>query len=392
MLSRSVNSRKKWNLRALAIAGAPILWLGMAAPVAAAPNDGTAPEVTIDLGVLNSLDSGGPAPKHRLKLHPPTAGTGDKAKTTPADSTKKPAASPARSAHKTAAPATGTAEAPETKAETKVDRQAQAKAERDRKAAETKVEQQKQAQAERDRKAAERKEAQAERERKATERKAAEVERKRVAAERKEAEAARRRAQAEEAARDRAAEDEMARKRDADARAAKADAAAPQPTSQPTIVESGPISPKRPSEPPAPPAPKVAAEPTPPKSAPPEKSGQMATLEKPHGAVSGAVAPLHVDFAAGAADLSPPAKSELDAIAKSLATDEDRRVQLVAYASGGSDEANQARRLSLSRALNVRAYLIDHGVRNTRMDVRALGNRPDGGKQVDRVDILFVAK
>jgi outer membrane protein OmpA-like peptidoglycan-associated protein len=43
--------------------------------------------------------------------------------------------------------------------------------------------------------------------------------------------------------------------------------------------------------------------------------------------------------------------------------------------------------LSLSRALAVRAFLIEQGVRSTRMDVRALGDKvPDG--PVDRVDVL----
>ncbi|MCH8925159.1 MAG: OmpA family protein [Proteobacteria bacterium] len=57
----------------------------------------------------------------------------------------------------------------------------------------------------------------------------------------------------------------------------------------------------------------------------------------------------------------------------------------VASRSPGS--ASAARRLSLSRALAVRAYLIEQGVRSTRMDVRALGDKvPDG--PADRVDVL----
>lgn len=113
---------------------------------------------------------------------------------------------------------------------------------------------------------------------------------------------------------------------------------------------------------------------------------KRAALEK------GTLAAPHIDFAVGTADLSPAARSALDAIAKALASDDSKRVQLVAYATGTDDEANQARRLSLSRALNVRGYLIDHGVRNTRMDVRALGNRPAGNKPADRVDIVFLDK
>jgi outer membrane protein OmpA-like peptidoglycan-associated protein len=59
----------------------------------------------------------------------------------------------------------------------------------------------------------------------------------------------------------------------------------------------------------------------------------------------------------------------------------------MAFAQGTEDTASQARRLSLSRALAVRTYLIDQGIRSTRMDVRALGATADQGP-LDRVDIV----
>jgi outer membrane protein OmpA-like peptidoglycan-associated protein len=90
--------------------------------------------------------------------------------------------------------------------------------------------------------------------------------------------------------------------------------------------------------------------------------------------------------------LSDAVKHELDDLAKSLGADDQQRLQLIAYASGAAGEANQARRLSLSRALNVRAYLIDRGIRNTRMDVRALGNRSGADPSSDRVEIVFLGK
>lgn len=122
-------------------------------------------------------------------------------------------------------------------------------------------------------------------------------------------------------------------------------------------------------------------------------SPPRAAVGPKHAALTKSMSPApHIDFAAGTADLTPAGRSTLDAIAKALTADDARRVQLVAYATGTADEANQARRVSLSRALNVRAYLIDHGVRNTRMDVRALGNRPDGNKPADRVEIVFLDK
>jgi outer membrane protein OmpA-like peptidoglycan-associated protein len=84
-------------------------------------------------------------------------------------------------------------------------------------------------------------------------------------------------------------------------------------------------------------------------------------------------------------------KGELDALAQKLNADENLRVQLLAYASGTDDEASQARRISLSRALAVRSYLIKQGVRSTRMDVRALGNNVKDSPQ-DRVDIISRAQ
>jgi hypothetical protein len=67
------------------------------------------------------------------------------------------------------------------------------------------------------------------------------------------------------------------------------------------------------------------------------------------------------------------------------------RAQIIAYAAGTNDTASQARRLSLSRALAIRAYLIEKGVASTRLDVRALGHQVDSGSP-DRVDIALAAR
>ncbi|MDA1132916.1 MAG: lysophospholipase, partial [Proteobacteria bacterium] len=64
-----------------------------------------------------------------------------------------------------------------------------------------------------------------------------------------------------------------------------------------------------------------------------------------------------------------------------------RRVQLNAFAGGTAETIGAARRLSLSRALTVRSYLIDQGVRSTDIDVRALGI-PETGEP-ERVDVLL---
>jgi hypothetical protein len=67
------------------------------------------------------------------------------------------------------------------------------------------------------------------------------------------------------------------------------------------------------------------------------------------------------------------------------------RVQLRAFAEGTEESASQARRLSLVRALAVRSYLMEKGVRSTRVDVRALGAKAEDGP-ADRVDVVLVER
>lgn len=74
-----------------------------------------------------------------------------------------------------------------------------------------------------------------------------------------------------------------------------------------------------------------------------------------------------------------------------MSSNERLRAQIAAYAAGTSDTANQARRMSLSRALAVRSYLIEKGVASTRLDVRALGNQVENGSP-DRVDISLAGR
>jgi outer membrane protein OmpA-like peptidoglycan-associated protein len=112
----------------------------------------------------------------------------------------------------------------------------------------------------------------------------------------------------------------------------------------------------------------------------------MVPVVAPATAAAGAV----IRFPSGASDLAADAHGSLDALAQRLAASQDSRVQLVAYASGNDEDANLARRLSLARAIAVRKYLIDQGVRGTRIDVRALGNRNAGNGPADRVDLVVL--
>ena len=68
--------------------------------------------------------------------------------------------------------------------------------------------------------------------------------------------------------------------------------------------------------------------------------------------------------------------------------DPDLRLGLLAYASAENGSTSNARRLSLSRALAVRAYLIDRGIKTARFIVRAQGDRFGSGP-ADRVDLSY---
>jgi outer membrane protein OmpA-like peptidoglycan-associated protein len=173
-------------------------------------------------------------------------------------------------------------------------------------------------------------------------------------------------------------------------------AAAAGPAPAPPEKPSAPAAPATPTAAPPSPVPTVAPPPpatatamnTPP-SLPPEAPVKSTPAAAP-AAVAAASGPARILFSGDKADLPDNAKGTLDAVAQRLSTDAHLRLQLVAFASGTADQANQARRVSLQRALAVRSYLMEHGVANTRMDVRALGNRNEGEEPPDRVDIVML--
>ena len=168
---------------------------------------------------------------------------------------------------------------------------------------------------------------------------------------------------------------------------------APVPAPSPDATREAKVEPEPPPkpEPPASPAPPatVEAEPEPPPA--PAKSLTEKPAAKPQTAAlppAGAlVEQVSVLFQEGSAVLNAAAKGQLKSVATFLEANATVRVQLLAYAKATAESPSRARRLSLSRALAVRAFLIEQGVRSTRMDVRALGDKvPDG--PVDRVDVL----
>lgn len=138
--------------------------------------------------------------------------------------------------------------------------------------------------------------------------------------------------------------------------------------------------------PPAPPAPPAAPDntPSPPKAASPTPAPAPAQQANLPSAAPGNAG--RVQFDANSAALSDAARQALDELSQRLAGNE-QRIQVVAFAAGDGQNVSQARRLSLSRALAVRTYLIDKGIRSTRIDVRAMG-AAQGPGPADRVDLV----
>jgi outer membrane protein OmpA-like peptidoglycan-associated protein len=172
------------------------------------------------------------------------------------------------------------------------------------------------------------------------------------------------------------------------AKPAKKRAAAKSAPPAPPAVEKTVV--KKPAPPPAK-APKKAAEPKPVATAKPKpETKEQAALPPPKKTIKTGPA-LHVAFGTTASKLPPEAKKSLKGLAEKLKDKKNLRLQLLAYASGKALSPSKARRMSLSRALSVRSFLIENGIRSTRIDVRALGSKTTD-KPLNRVDVNIVER
>jgi outer membrane protein OmpA-like peptidoglycan-associated protein len=140
------------------------------------------------------------------------------------------------------------------------------------------------------------------------------------------------------------------------------------PTAAPATVSLAPVSPPAPQATPVP---------------PPPVSTASATTAAPGNAG------LRLAFKAEESDLSPDANAAIGKLVKAMPRGDTISYNVVAYATGGTDDPSIARRLSLSRGLAVRSALIADGVPSTRIYVRALGAGGGDGPP-DRVDLTVL--
>lgn len=155
----------------------------------------------------------------------------------------------------------------------------------------------------------------------------------------------------------------------------------------------------KPAETPA--APKVAETPAPKKVMPEKKEVQVAAVDPkkvetpvttskkiPEIKTDAPAALKQIFFQPDETKLPGGADNDLREIAAQV-KDTNNRIQLVAYAEASSN--GTARRLSLGRALVIRSKLMEIGVPNNKIEVRALG-KPTDGSPADRVDLKLVAR
>lgn len=135
----------------------------------------------------------------------------------------------------------------------------------------------------------------------------------------------------------------------------------------------------------------ISAPPLPKVSMPTRTPKSRAASLPPIGQSLKASTSTRIGFSAGSAKLNSDASARLQDVSASLKKNGALRIQLLSYAGAKDGSTSQARRLSLSRALAARSYLIKKGIHSTRIDVRALGNHSGNGP-IDRIDILVTTR
>jgi len=162
------------------------------------------------------------------------------------------------------------------------------------------------------------------------------------------------------------------------------------------IAPAAPTPPAVPAGPAPPPASFAAAAPPvaaiPPVQTPPPAANAPPLVPPPiaaSAATTAAATPagLRLTFSKDQSDLSPDSAASIKQLVQNAPQTDTVSYNVLAYASGDPDDPSVARRLSLARAIAVRAALMAYGVPSTRIYLRALGSQSGGGGPPDRVAI-----
>lgn len=112
---------------------------------------------------------------------------------------------------------------------------------------------------------------------------------------------------------------------------------------------------------------------------------QQTGPSKPINPIEGFAVLSRVRFPNGKTAIPEQAHATLDSLVQRLLSSRER-VRLAGFSGKAGDGSSDARRLSLARALAIRAYLVSKGIAIDRVDVLAFGGATDGIS--DRVDVL----
>ena len=94
-------------------------------------------------------------------------------------------------------------------------------------------------------------------------------------------------------------------------------------------------------------------------------------------------------FSEGESKLSDGDRSALTQALSSVISQKNKRIRIVSYASPDDAQGNKSRRISLQRAISVRAHLLTMGIESTRINVQAMGDKFTSPPS-DRVDVFVV--
>lgn len=98
---------------------------------------------------------------------------------------------------------------------------------------------------------------------------------------------------------------------------------------------------------------------------------------------------LTLNFIPAQTEMRAEEKEKIVALADKIKGDKEKRLKIISYASQVEEQSGSARRVSLQRAIAIRAVLIHSGIDSVRINVQAMGDRVEGGI-VDRADIEVI--